>query len=50
LRVLFITGYTSDSRFVEDLGPHTQLLTKPFSLEDLSLQIAALMKEGEAAG
>ncbi len=49
LRVLFITGYTSDSRFAEDLEPRTQLLTKPFSLEDLSLHIAALMKEGAGA-
>jgi PAS domain S-box-containing protein len=49
LRVLFITGYTSESRLAEDLEPRTQLLTKPFSLDDLSLHIAALMKGGDGA-
>jgi CheY-like chemotaxis protein len=50
LRVLFITGYTSDSRFTENLGARMQLLTKPFTLDALSLQIAALMEDAEPAG
>ncbi|SDY91612.1 hybrid sensor histidine kinase/response regulator [Delftia lacustris] len=49
LPVLFITGFTEASPLSqENLHPGTQLLTKPFTLEALSLKVAEILGSNDA--
>ncbi|WP_427026498.1 PAS domain-containing protein (plasmid) [Aureimonas ureilytica] len=44
LKVLFVTGYAEGTVLnPEHLGPDTQVVTKPFALDDLARRIAALV-------
>ncbi|UAW96852.1 response regulator [Halopseudomonas nanhaiensis] len=46
LPVLFLTGYAESARAQADfLGPHMQLLTKPFSLDVLANRVAQMLDQ-----
>ncbi|WP_312934236.1 ATP-binding protein [Pseudomonas sp.] len=46
LPVLFLTGYAQNAMARADfLGPYMQLLTKPYSLEQLASQVASMLDE-----
>jgi signal transduction histidine kinase/CheY-like chemotaxis protein len=48
LPVLFLTGYAAGARDRADfLGPHMQLLTKPFSLDALASRVADMLAHSE---
>jgi PAS domain S-box-containing protein len=49
LKVLFITGYARDAALTgRMLGPDTELLTKPFTLEALAAKVSALVQQAPA--
>ena len=50
LKVLFITGYARDAAQIgRMLGPDTELLTKPFTLESLAAKVRGLVERGYPA-
>lgn len=50
LPVLFLTGYAESARAQADfLGPHMQLLTKPFSLDVLADRVARMLDQSTSS-
>ena len=51
LKVLFITGYAESAALSPDhLGPGSQVLTKPFVMEELAQRIRKMIEGGVTAG